>query len=340
MEKGVSVSEITENSKIAGIFLISEASLGTARNGAPYWSLKLSDSTGVIEARIWHPLSAAHPHIPRGILASVGGRSSLYREKLQLAIDDFSILSPEVADSLDPALFLQSAPVAPDDMFLELKRLAMEEFRYPPWRKLIISILNDEKIGSSLKTFPAAKNMHHAYVGGLLEHTLSVFNLCRDFADRYPQLDRQTLLAGALLHDIGKISEFSGGLANDYTDVGRLSGHIVLGVALIEPFAQKSGLDDKLKEHLYHLILSHHGQYEFGAARLPQTAEAFALHYADNLDAKLAQFRNLFNDDSGQGWSDYQKGLERYLYNPFRTPEKRKNDKPSPEIECLSLLKE
>ena len=340
MEKGVSVSEITENSKVAGVFLVSEASLGTARNGALYWSLKLSDSTGAIEAKIWHPLSAAHPRIPRGSLAWVSGRSALYREKLQLAIDDFSLLPPEVSDSFDPALFLPSASIPPDEMFLELKRLALEEFKYPPWRKFIISILNDEKIGPSLKTFPAAKTMHHAYVGGLLEHTLSVFNLCRDFADRYPQLDRQTLLAGAILHDIGKISEFSGGLANDYTDAGRLSGHIVLGVALIEPFAQKSGLDDKLKEHLYHLILSHHGQYEFGAARLPQTAEAFALHYADNLDAKLAQFRNLFNDESGPEWSDYQKGMERYLYNPFRTPEKRKNEKQLPEFECLSLLKE
>ncbi|MDE5832475.1 MAG: CRISPR-associated endonuclease Cas3'' [Desulfovibrio sp.] len=338
MEKGAYVNEITNNSRVGGLFLIAEASSGTSRTGDPYWSLALVDKTGSIEAKIWHPLSSSIANIEKGGIALISGRAKPYREKIQLVLDAFSPLPEEETRTLDPAVFMPSAPVSADDMFTELKRACLEEFVYPPWRKFILALLNDEKIVAPLKTFPAAKRMHHAYAGGLLEHTLSVFNLCRSLADRYPQLDRQTLLAGALCHDIGKIREFSGGFANDYTDVGRLSGHIILGLELIGPFLQKSGLDDKLKDHLSHLVLSHHGQYEYGASRLPQTAEAFVLHYADNLDAKLAQFRDLFDDAAPEEWSDYQKGMERYLYNPFRTPEKPKTEKIS--AECLSLLKE
>ena len=205
----------------------------------------------------------------------------------------------------------------------ELEALCRKEFTYKPWRKFILSVLEDEAIRVPLLTAPAAKSVHHAWVGGLLEHTLSVATLCLRFCDHYPDLDRQTLLAGAICHDLGKIWEFSGGLANDYTDAGRLVGHINLCLGKLDRHLAKSGLDEELILHFQHLILSHHGLYEYGSPRLPQTAEAFALHYADNIDAKITQSRSLFGEleDGESGWSPYQKSLERQLFQAPKTPE-------------------
>ena len=217
----------------------------------------------------------------------------------------------------------------------------------------MLAVLNNQELRASFRVCPAAKGVHHAYVGGLLEHTLSVFRLCRRIADQYPELDRQALLAGALFHDFGKIREFSGGLANDYTDEGRLLGHLMLGVEMLAPYLAKSGLDEGLQRHLKHLILSHHGELQFGAVRQPHTAEALALHYADNLDAKMAQCRGLFDQLGGEGqdWTPWQATLGRPLYRAPRTPEASKPEtaasassaakgrKKAVREECLSLLK-
>ena len=221
------------------------------------------------------------------------------------------------------SVFMASSSRPPQEMLDELEALCRKEFTYKPWRKFILSVLEDEAIRVPLLTAPAAKSVHHAWVGGLLEHTLSVATLCLRFCDHYPDLDRQTLLAGAICHDLGKIWEFSGGLANDYTDAGRLVGHINLCLGKLDRHLAKSGLDEELILHFQHLILSHHGLYEYGSPRLPQTAEAFALHYADNIDAKITQSRSLFGEleDGESGWSPYQKSLERQLFQAPKTPE-------------------
>lgn len=204
----------------------------------------------------------------------------------------------------------------------------------------------DEELAAAFRVCPAAKSVHHAYVGGLLEHSLGVFKLCRRLADQYAELDRQTLLAGAIFHDIGKIREFSGGLVNDYTDEGRLIGHLELGIEMLAPFWRKAGLEEGLVRHLKHLILSHHGEPAFGAVRLPQTAEALVLHYADNIDAKMAQCRGLFAIfDAGEGWTPYQATLSRALFRGPRTPqappaekEPRKGRQRPADDNLLSLL--
>jgi 3'-5' exoribonuclease len=158
-----------------------------------------------------------------------------------------------------------------------------------------------------------------------------VLGLCRSIAGLYPELDRQTLLAGALFHDIGKIREYSGGIANDYTTEGRLLGHLELGLELLGPHLADSGLEEYLQRHLKHLILSHHGEPEFGAARLPQTPEAFALHYADNLDAKMAQCRNLFAQLTGDGrqWTAWQQTLGRQMHKSDPTPVREDGESPA-----------
>ena len=199
---------------------------------------------------------------------------------------------------------------------------ALRLLRFKQCEVILFQVLNDAELAPAFRVCPAAKSVHHAYAGGLLEHSLGVFRLCRRLADQYPELDRQTLLAGALFHDIGKIREFSGGLVNDYTDEGRLIGHLELGIEMLEPFWRKAGLEPGLVRHLKHLILSHHGEPEYGAVRLPQTAEALVLHYADNIDAKMAQCRSLFAALEGdEGWTPYQNTLSRALFRGPRTPQ-------------------
>ena len=344
MEKGVFVKDIVPNAEATGIFAVAEATLAQSRNG-PYWRLVLADASGSIEAKIWSPLSAEFSEIAPGTLAQVEGRTSLFRAQVQLAVEKFRPLDADEAARVDQTAFLPSSPYPLDEMFDELLALCREEFTHRPWRKLALTVLEDAELGPRFRLAPAAKSVHHAYAGGLLEHTLGVFRLCRRLADQYPELDRQALLAGALFHDFGKIREFSGGLSNDYTTEGRLLGHLMLGVEMLAPFLARSGLEPDLQEHLRHLVLSHHGELEFGAVRQPQTPEAIALHYADNLDAKLAQCRALFGalDGEGPGWTPWQATLGRPLYRPGRTPEATppapKGRKNARREECLSLLK-
>ena len=352
MEKGSYVKDIGPASEARGLFVVSQAAQGQSRNG-PYWRLTLADASGSLEAKIWHPLSAEFSDIPVGSVVWAEGRAGLYRDQVQLTVEQLRPLSEEEGAAVDHAALLPASPFSLDEMLDELLALCKEEFSHAPWRKLVLGVFNNQELRASFRVCPAAKGVHHAYVGGLLEHTLSVFRLCRRIADQYPELDRQALLAGALFHDFGKIREFSGGLANDYTDEGRLLGHLMLGVEMLAPYLTKSGLDEGLQRHLKHLILSHHGELQFGAVRQPHTAEALALHYADNLDAKMAQCRGLFDQLGGEGqdWTPWQATLGRPLYRAPRTPEASKPEtaasassaakgrKKAVREECLSLLK-
>ncbi|BAV92148.1 3'-5' exoribonuclease YhaM family protein [Candidatus Desulfovibrio trichonymphae] len=342
MEKGCYVKDITPAAEARGLFVVSHAVQSQSRNG-PYWRLTLDDASGSLEAKIWHPLSAEFSNIPTGSLVWAEGRAGLYREQIQLTVDQMRILSPREAEEADKAALLPHGPYDPDAMLEELLALVKEEFHYSPWRKLAFSVFKNQELRSAFRVCPAAKSIHHAYMGGLLEHTLSVFKLCRRIAEQYPELDRQTLLCGALFHDLGKIREFSGGITNDYTCEGRLLGHLELGIELLVPHMAASGLEEDLQRHLKHLILSHHGEPEFGAARPPHTPEAFALHHADNLDAKMAQCRGLFAHlgEDGQDWTPWQSSLGRQMHRAARTPETpaATGRKKAPREACLSLLK-
>ncbi|MDR3358162.1 MAG: HD domain-containing protein [Desulfovibrio sp.] len=322
MEKGCYVKDIAPGIEAAGVFVVGQAALGSARNGA-YWRLTLCDASGVLEAKIWHPLSADFADIPAGAMVSVEGRAETYRGEVQLAVTRMRLLRAAESASVDQTALLPRGPYDPDAMLEELLVLSEKEFIHLPWRGLVFSVLRNRELRAAFRIWPAAKSIHHAYAGGLLEHTLGVFGLCRRMAEQYPELDRQTLLAGALFHDIGKIREYSGGIANDYTTEGRLLGHLELGLELLAPYLANSGLEAYLQRHLKHLVLSHHGEPEFGTARLPQTPEAFALHYADNLDAKMAQCRDLFARfaDSGQEWTPWQQTLGRHMHRPEHTPD-------------------
>ena len=316
------ISAMSAGDEIASAYLVSLASLQQSRNG-PYWRLELKDASGALEAKIWSPLSLSLPSLTAGQMVRVEGHVSLYREQLQLTVEALRVLSEEECAALPMEDYLVSSSRPAADMMADVERLCVAVLTHKPWKKFMRSVLSDKRIRPLLMKAPAAKSVHHAYMGGLLEHMLSVAELCMLMADQYPEHDRQTLLAAALLHDIGKIDEMSGVLVTEYTDEGRLLGHIVQGIVMLEPYLRKSGLEPELVMHFKHLIASHHGEPEFGAAREPSTPEAFVLHYADNIDAKLAQCRGILpapGEGAGMEWSPYQSLLGRSVCRPVRTP--------------------
>ena len=321
--KTLMISDLELGAEVADLFILAVAQQGQARNG-PYWRLEFRDASGGIGGKIWSPQSQAYPDLTAGAPVWVKGRVTSYRDKLELAIEAMRLLDETEAAALDLSLFMPASPFSPSAMLEELLALCRRELTHKPWRKLIISLLSDDDVASRLRLAPAAKAMHHAYAGGLLEHTLSVARLCMRLADHYPHLDRQALLAGAVCHDLGKIWELTSGMSVDYTQAGRLVGHIFLVLDRLAPFIKKSGLEPDLVEHLQHLILSHHGTHEFGSPRLPATAEALALHYADNIDAKLQQVSAALSGVEENGWSAYNAPLERFLFQAAATPRPEK----------------
>ncbi len=340
MQEQLSIKDMIKDSTIQGVYLVGAASKLEAKNG-PFWKVELRDATGQLEAKIWSPLSQDFADIPAGSFVNITGRTSLYREQLQLTINSLESLSKEDIDMLDMSLYLTCSPHDVNTMWEELEMLCKKELTHKPWRKFVFSVLKNEELCEAFKACPAAKSIHHAYRGGLLEHSLGVAKLAMSTANHYKELDRQALLAGAIFHDLGKIWEFTYGLVTDYSDAGRLLGHMQLALDFLQPYLQKSGLEEAHILHFKHLILSHHGSYEFGSARLPQTAEAMLLHYMDNVDAKMAQCRQLFEDmEEESGWTPYQRTLERQMFKAVPTPQKQSTAPKAPtEAQCLSLLK-
>ena len=322
------INDLALGDEIADVYILCAAQQGQARNG-PYWRLDFKDAGGVIGGKVWSPQSQAYPDLAAGMAVFLRGRVTSYRDKLEVSVDDLRVLGEEERATLDLALFMPASEHNPDAMLADLLALARQTLTHKPWRKLVTGLLTDAEIAPLLRTAPAAKGMHHAYAGGLLEHTLSVARLCLRLADHYPGLDRQALFAGAVCHDLGKIWELSSGLAIDYTTQGRLVGHINILVQKLAPFIKKSGLEPELAEHLEHLVLSHHGTFEFGSPRLPSTAEAVALHYADNIDAKLQQIGAALDGVTEGGWSPYNPGLERFLYRAPQSPAAPQGTRPA-----------
>jgi 3'-5' exoribonuclease len=333
-----SIRDIQPNGDVRSVFLLGASSLQQSRNG-PYWRLELRDASGRLEAKIWSPLSSAFTELPAGTLAEVEGRAGLYREQVQLVVSSLRLLTAEEQAALPLADFMPASSRPGAEMLADLEALCLSELSHEPWRKFALSVLGAPDIRERLLSAPAAKNIHHAYAGGLLEHMLSVAGLCLRLADHYPDLDRQTLFVAAVFHDIGKLEEMSGGLATEYTDGGRLLGHIVQGLLMLEPHLAAAGVEPELALHFRHLLASHHGEAAFGSPRPPASAEAFALHHADNVDARISQLRGLFppenrpareeengETETGMAWSPWQNLLERSLCRPARTPETPRED--------------
>ncbi|MFC1837893.1 3'-5' exoribonuclease YhaM family protein, partial [Thermodesulfobacteriota bacterium] len=313
-DKKIFTNQIRDGQSVDDLFMVKEMSRAETRAGKPYLILTLMDRNGELPGRLWENAEALMPLCEPGKLLQITGQAQAYRGNLQLKIDAVHNIDKTGADL---SLFLQTSKKNIDDMAREIRSLA-ESVQDPYYRKLLLAFLDDRAFTEKFTRAPAAKSMHHAYLGGLLEHTLAVAQLSETLISFYPALDRDLLMAGALLHDIGKTAELGfGAYPFDYTDKGRLMGHLVLGSVMIQEKASTiSGFPDDLLTRLLHLVLSHHGRYEFGSPSLPMIREAFILNFLDDLDAKMNFLDRLeeMAAEPGYQWSDFQRTLERFLF--------------------------
>jgi 3'-5' exoribonuclease len=304
------VKDIKENDFVKGLYLAKAKKMGLTKRNDPFLSLTLSDRSGDLETKVWDNAEASASLFNEGDILEVEGSASSYRSKIQLTLSGLKVCKEEV----DPSIFIESTPFDVDEMMRSLKQILTKvEGRY--LKALVEKFLADREFIARFKESPAAKNFHHGYMGGLLEHTLSVCRLAVFIAEHYPQLDRDMLISGAFLHDIGKIKEFKTHISIDYTDEGRLLGHLVLGVNMVnEKIDSLKNFPTETALRLKHMILSHHGEYDFGSPKRPKFIEAFALHSIDDLDAKVNGLGRIMARDPKEGnWTDFNRLFERYL---------------------------
>ena len=317
MEK-ILVSDIKENQKVDSIFLVKSKSQATGKTGKLYIYLKLSDKTGEIKGYIWDNVEKLAPLFDIGDIVRVKSKTSVFQNELQLGISEIEKIRYDLLDADTMVLFLKSSRNDIEPMFQELKSILKENLTDEYIIKLTDKFFEDENYIKLLKTLPAAKSIHHAYLGGLLEHTLSMMKIGVFISEHYKRyVIKDILLSSIFFHDVGKTEELRmNNNVAEYSDGGRLLGHIVLGVdALNKKIAEIQGFPENLKLLLLHSIVSHHGEMEYGSPKRPKTVEAFLLHYIDNMDSKENQFAD-FMDNNNTQWSRYSKSLDRYLLNP------------------------
>lgn len=305
------VSEIREHDRVQGVFVAVRKSLLQARNGTSYLALTLADRTGEMEARIWDEAEKVDQTFERGSYVQVEGLGSAYNGRIQLKVDK---VRPVPRESLNPRDFLPATRFDIDGMWQEVREL-VNGVGDDLIRALLNSFLDDPKIGPLFREAPAAKSVHHAFAGGLLEHTLSVMQLTHRISDHYPRANRDLLLAGALLHDIGKTRELSIDQGIDYTTEGRLVGHLLLTIQWIhEKAAQIPNFPPELEMHLTHLVAAHHGELEHGSPKVPHTLEAMIVHALDELDSRVQSWTAIMDRDPGEEWTSFQRLYDRFLY--------------------------
>lgn len=304
------VKDIREGDQVEGIYLVQTKRRGLTKRGDPFLSITLVDRTGEIEAKVWEGVESISPLFREGDVVDVAGLAQSFRNQIQLTLTQVAVC----ANDPDPSLFLETTSKDIPAMIKCLKSV-LQKIGNPHLKTLVDRFLSDTVFMANFRRAPAAKHFHHGYLGGLLEHTLSVSELMVKVTSHYKALDGDLLLASAFLHDIGKTREFVFDRRIDYSNEGRLLGHLVLGVVMIED--KLKGIKDfpgDLALKLKHLILSHHGEFEFGSPKRPMTLEAFALHLVDDLDAKMAGLGRFMEKDSQEGpWTDFNRLYGRYF---------------------------
>jgi 3'-5' exoribonuclease len=269
--------------------------------------LELADRTGSISAKMWDNFSALAAVFERDDVIQIRGRVKLYNGQKELTIEQ---IIPAADREYDIGDFLAHTKHDVDKLYADL-RAAVTGVKNPWLKKLLESIIEDPSIAPRLKRAPAAMTMHHAFLGGLLEHVVGLIGLARAVAGCYPELDSDLLLTGVVLHDIGKIDELRYARGIDYSTEGRLLGHIMIGARLVsDKIAAIPGFPPALATLVQHLILSHHGSLEFGSPSLPQTREAIALHFIDDMDSKMAAMRATLESAAAHAGSDVWSGRD------------------------------
>jgi 3'-5' exoribonuclease len=294
-------------------FLATEGVVRSDSRGSPYLSLKLVDRTGSVDARMWRLPDELLEGLPEPVYARVEGNVHEYRGRLQAKIERLEVLRREEVCEED---YLPATERDRRALAAELEATG-RRFENPHLRALFELMVSDEEFWESFCAAPAAKSMHHARIGGLLEHSVQCVRISRSLADLYP-VDRDLLIFGAMFHDVGKIEELSwSGGSFSYTTEGRLQGHVVLGDRIVSSFVNRiPGFPRELSLRISHILLSHQGEMEYGSPERPKTLEALLVHFVDNLDARAGMFLETTRNVSPDGWSHHENPLGRALYVP------------------------
>lgn len=306
------IIEIEPNQIVNGTFLVSHKDIRQKKSGDPYLSLTLADRTGELDAKMWDNAAEVMNTFERDAFVRVKGLYQIFQNRPQLTVHK---IAPVADAEVDFGDYFPASTRDRDEMFSELQSW-IAGISNPHLKRLLDVIFADERIALAYRTAPAAKSVHHAWLGGLIEHVLSLCNLAKMTAGHYPSVDFDLLLTGVILHDIGKIDELSYARGFSYTTEGQLLGHIVIGLRMIdEKLRQLPDFPAPLRDLLLHMLISHHGELDFGSPKVPMFAEALLLHHLDNLDSKMECARGLVErDQQVEGvWTGYSSALERSL---------------------------
>jgi len=309
------IRDLIENERVIEHYLCKKKENKESRAGKSFLSLVLQDKTGTIDAKVWE-ITKDIAQFDEGDVIKIDGTVGSYMNEPQIKIVK---LRRSMEGEYETADFIPTTEKDIDEMFEKICT-AISACGDVHIKALLTNIFENPEYAEKFKTHSAAMYMHHSYRGGLLEHTLSVMEICVFLGARYKYVDADLLLAGAVLHDIGKIFELGELPQNEYTDDGQMLGHIILGLEMVTgEIAKIEDFPHETASLLKHLIISHHGEFEFGSPKIPAVPEAMILHFADNIDAKLTTFAEIYGRDTSPGqWTTFQKSLGRYIRKPSK----------------------
>ena len=309
--KSLFAADIRENQLIDAMFLVASKTQGVTKGGSSYLTLKLLDRSGEIEARVWERADDLARGFAKNDFVRVRGQATLFQGKVQIRVQDVVRVDESKVAAED---FLPRSANDPESMLAELQTI-LRAMTNPHLLALAEVCFADEALMSLLKQAPGAKTIHHPYLSGLLEHTLSLLKLILKVVENYRGVDVDLLLIGGFLHDIGKVYEFSFDRAFDYTDAGQLLGHLVMEVEMVtKKIDTIPEFPAELALLVKHMLVSHHGAYEFGSPKLPQTLEAVILHSLDDLDGKIQAIQNMPEKEPGAKWTAFHRAYGRSFF--------------------------
>jgi 3'-5' exoribonuclease len=310
------INQIEPGQTIDDIYIVKEPILRSTTRGDLYIAMFLADRTGQLNGRMWQATETTYKSLPKPGFIHIQGRSELYQNNLQIVINNVAVVAPDKVNIDD---FLPRTKKDVKRMFEEVKQI-VGRLKNPQLKALVGEFLADSELMEKFCNAPAAMKLHHDYIGGLLEHTHNMLRVAVAILPLYPDVQPDLTLAGIFLHDIGKTDELTYDMAFSYTDSGQLIGHISKSLLMINQKADSlrshgTQIDPAALDALGHIILSHHGSYEFGSPKLPATAEAFMVYYIDDLDAKINQVTSAIDSEVGESnWTAWQNSLQTRIY--------------------------
>jgi 3'-5' exoribonuclease len=310
------INEIEPGQAIDDVYLVREPVLRSTTRGDLYIAMYLCDKTGQLNARMWQATEQTYKLLPQPGFIHINGRSELYQNNLQIVVNNARVVEPSQVNLDD---FLARTDKDVDKLFAEIRRI-LGTIKNTQLRALLEEFISDEGLMAKFRKAPAAIKLHHNYLGGLIEHTHNTLLVAQAVLPFYPEVQPDLVLAGIFLHDMGKTEELSYEMSFGYTDSGQLIGHIAKTLLMIHKKADSlaaggTQIDQGILDALGHIVLSHHGQYEFGSPKLPATAEAFMVSYIDDMDAKIKQVRQAIDRElSDSSWTVWQGALQTRIY--------------------------